>query len=204
MSAFKLYYTPTSCGAANFLAATIGGLEFDSEVVDLATHKTKSGVDFYTINSKGNVPTIVFPDGSMLNENVATLTYLADTGNAQLAPKEGTPERYRYLNHIGFVTSELHKGVGALFNPSLSPEAREAAKAVAVKKIGLLVDILDGGKKKFLNGKTLSAADLYAYIVLSWSGFLGIPLTAEAQAYHDGIKAIDAVKKAHAVLAAAQ
>ena len=107
MPSFKLYYTPTSCGAANFLTATIGGLDFDSEVVDLASHKTKSGVDFYTINPKGNVPTIVFPDGSMLNENVATLTYLADTGDAGLTPAEGTPERYQYLNHVGFVANKV-------------------------------------------------------------------------------------------------
>ncbi len=205
MSRFKLYYTPTSCGAASFIAATMGGLEFDSEVVDLASHKTKSGADFYAINPKGNVPTIVFPDGSILNENVAALTYLADTGNAHLAPKEGTPERYQYLNQIGFVATELHKGVGALFNSSLSPEAREAAKANAVKKIDQLVNcLLDGGKKSFLNGKTLSVADLYAYIVLSWSGFVGIPLSAQAQAYFDGIKANEAVQKGHAAIAALQ
>lgn len=204
MSTFKLYYTPTSCGAANFLAASIGGLQFDSETVDLATHKTKSGADFYGINPKGNVPTIVLPDGSILNENVATLTYLADKGNAGLAPKEGTPERYQYLNHVGFVATELHKGVGALFNPGLSPEAREAQKGIAGKKIDQLVALLDGGKKSFLNGKSLSAADLYAYIVLSWTGYLGITLSAEAQKYFDGIKANEAVQKAHAAITAAQ
>jgi hypothetical protein len=79
---FKLYYTPTSCGAASFIAATLGGLVFDSEQVDLATHRTQSGADFYTINPHGNVPTIVLPDGSILNENVAVLTYIADKGAA--------------------------------------------------------------------------------------------------------------------------
>jgi glutathione S-transferase len=204
MPMFKLYYTPTSCGAANFLTATIGGLQFDSETVDLSSHKTKSGTDFYAVNPKGNVPTIVFADGSILNENVATLTYLADTGNAQLAPKEGTPERYAYLNQLAFVASELHKSVGALFNPALSPEAREAAKAQASKKIDHLVSgLLDGGSRRFLNGKTLSAADLYAYIVLSWTGFLGIPLSG-AQVYFDSIKANEAVQQAHTVMAALQ
>jgi glutathione S-transferase len=204
MPAFKLYYTPTSCGAANFLAASIGGLEFDSEVVDLPTHKTKSGADFYSINPKGNVPTIVFADGSVLNENVATLTYLADAGKAHLAPKEGTPERYAYLNHVGFVATELHKGVGALFNSKLTEEAKTAAKANARKKIDYLVTLLDGGKKPFLNGKTLSAADLYAYIVLSWTGFLGLELPAAAQTYFDGIKANEAVQAGHAAIAALQ
>ena len=202
MAMFKLYYTPTSCGAANFLAATIGGLTFDSEIVDLATHKTQSGTDFYSINPKGNVPTIVLSDGSILNENVATLTYLADQGNASLAPKEGTPERYQYLNHLAFVSTELHKGVGALFDPSLSPEARDVAKASANKKIEQLMVLLDGGKKKYLNGKTLSAADLYAYIVLSWAGFLGIDLSPHAKVYFDYIKANQHVQKGHAVISA--
>jgi glutathione S-transferase len=204
MTSFKLYYTPTSCGAANFLAASIGGLTFDSETVDLATHKTKSGADFYAVNPKGNVPTIAFADGTILNENVATLTYLADHGNAGLSPKEGTIERYAYLNDVAFVASELHTGVGALFNPTLSPEAREGAVANALRRIEKLMVRLDGGKKSFLNGKSLSAADLYAYIVLSWTGFLGITLPANAQAYFDGIKANEHVQKGHAAMATLQ
>ncbi len=202
MSAFKIYYTPTSCGAASFIAATIGGLTFDSETVDLATHKTQSGADFYKVNPKGNVPTVAFPDGSILNENVATLTYLADQGNAGLAPAEGTPERYQYLCHIAFVTSELHPGVGALFNSSLSPEAREAASKNALARIDKFTALLDG--KSFLNGNSLSAADIYAYIVLSWTGFLGLTLTPAAQAYFDGIKANDGIQKGHAAIAAQQ
>lgn len=199
---FKLYYTPTSCGAANFLTAQIGGLTFDSETVDLATHKTKSGVDFYAINPKGNVPTLALSDGSILNENVATLTYLADAGNAGLAPKEGSLERYRYLNDLGFVASELHPAFGALFNPKLTAEAREAALANAGRRVDKLVTLLEGGKRRFLNGASLSAADVYAYIVLSWVGHLGITLPAPAQAYFDGLNDNEAIKKATATMKA--
>lgn len=201
---FKLYYTPTSCGAANFLAAQIGGLTFDSETVDLATHKTKSGVDFYSINPKGNVPTVAFSDGTILNENVATLTYLADAGNAGLSPKEGTPERYRYLNDMGFVASELHPAFGPLFNPQLTGEARAAAVANVLRRVDKLVTLLEGGKRSFLNGKSLSAPDLYAYIVLSWSVPLGITLPPAAQAYCDGLKGNEAIQKAYATMTASQ
>lgn len=201
--AFKLFYTPTSCGAANYITATLGGLEFDSEVVDLRTHKTKSGVNFYDINPKGNVPTIVFDDGTMLNENVATLTFLADIGTGGLAPKEGTPDRYHYLNDIGFVASELHKAFGALFVSSLSDEARGAAKANASKKVEQFLNFLDGGKKRYLNGSSLSAADIYAYIVLGWSKSLGIELPAAAHAYVERIKADPRVAQAQAAIAGA-
>lgn len=201
---FKLYYTPTSCGAANYLAARIGGLTFDAETVDLATHKTKSGVDFYSINPKGNVPTVAFSDGTILNENVATLTYLADAGSAGLAPKEGTPERYRYLNDIAFVASELHPAFGSLFNPQLTGEARAAAMANVQRRVDKLMTLLEGGKRRFLNGTSLSAADLYAYIVLSWSGPLGVTLPPAAQAYCDALKSNEAIQKAYATMTAAQ
>lgn len=203
MANFKLFYTPTSCGAASFITATMGGLTFDSEIVDLGTHKTKSGADFYGINPKGNVPTIKFEDGSLLNENVATLTYLADAGNANLAPKEGTPERYQYLNNLAFVSTELHKGVGALFNSTLSDDAKAAAKKTAALKIEQLVKMLDASKSSFFGGTAPNAADIYAYIVLSWTGYLGVPLTGEAQSYFDALSANEGIKKGLAAIAAA-
>lgn len=72
---------------------------------------------------------------------------------------------------------------------------------MAGKKIEQLVRLLDG--KPYLNGTSLSAADIYAFIVLGWSGFLGLTLPAAAQAYVDGIKSNEAMKKALASLAAA-
>ncbi len=74
----KLYYTATSCGAASFITAVTNGLKIDTELVELSTHKTASGADFYAINPKGNVPALVLADGTVLNENVAVLQYLAD------------------------------------------------------------------------------------------------------------------------------
>ena len=59
----KLYYTSTSCGAASFIAAVAAGLKIDAEQVDLSTHKTSSGADFYAINPKGNVPALITNDG---------------------------------------------------------------------------------------------------------------------------------------------
>lgn len=200
MANFKLYYTPTSCGAASFLTATLGGVDFESETVNLGTHKTASGADFYGINPKGNVPTVAFDDGSILNENVASLTFLGDQGNAGLTPKEGTPERYQYLNHVAFINSEVHPGFGPFFNPKLTPEGRAAADKNLQGRLGKLEKMLNG--KSYLNGKSLSAADVYAYVVLSWAGFAGVTLPAAIQAYFDGLKANPGLQKAHAAMAA--
>jgi len=74
----KLYYTPTSCGAASFISMVAAGLELDVEQVHLDCHKTATDADFFTINPKGNVPCLVFDDGTILNENVSVLQYIAD------------------------------------------------------------------------------------------------------------------------------
>ena len=46
--------------------------------MDIGTKKTASGADFYSINPKGNVPTLVLDDGYVINENVASLSYITD------------------------------------------------------------------------------------------------------------------------------
>jgi len=74
----KLYYTSTSCGAASFIAAFAAGVNLETEQVDIGTHKTNSGKDYYAINPKGNVPALVLEDGTVLNENAAVLQYIAD------------------------------------------------------------------------------------------------------------------------------
>jgi hypothetical protein len=98
---------PTSCGAANYIAAHIAGVQFDSEEVNIRTHVTASGTDFYKINPKGNVPALVLSNGVLLNENGASLQYIADQApEKQLAPKNGTVERYQ-LAVLALATGRL-------------------------------------------------------------------------------------------------
>ena len=74
----KLYYTTSSCGAASFIAAVAAGVHIDTEQVDIRTHVTTSGADFYKINPKGNVPALILDDGTLLNEGAAVLQFIAD------------------------------------------------------------------------------------------------------------------------------
>ena len=136
----KLYYTPTSCGASSFICAHIKGLKMDCEVVDLMTHITESGVDFYTINPKGNVPTIVLDDGTVLNENITCLEYIADqTSGPSLAPDRDSNERYKLMQILSFLSSELHSSIGLLFNPnSKEGQIRKFVKSVFDKKMHYL------------------------------------------------------------------
>lgn len=76
----KLYYTPTSCGSASFIAAVAAGLHIEAEQItkDGDARITASGADFRIINPKGNIPTLVIDNGTILNEGAAVLQYIAD------------------------------------------------------------------------------------------------------------------------------
>ena len=68
----KLYYAPGACSLAAHIVADEGDVRLQLEKVDLKSHKTENGQDYYAINPKGYVPTIQLDDGSTLTENVAS------------------------------------------------------------------------------------------------------------------------------------
>lgn len=76
-----MYYTPTSCGSASFIAALAAGVNIECEQVDLSSHQTASGSEFFSINPKGNVPALVYNDGTVLNEGAAVIQWIADQVN---------------------------------------------------------------------------------------------------------------------------
>jgi glutathione S-transferase len=195
----KLYYTPTSCGASSFICAYISRLDFECEVVDLATHTTESGIDFYSINPKGNVPCIVLDDGSILNENISCLEYIADISNSNLAPKQRTIERYKLNQLLSFLASELHSSIGMFFNPnSKDIFVRTFLKSVFDKKMEYLQKNILNDDKKFVFGDKFTIVDSYLHIILSWLGYVGLNLNDYpiANKYYNGICNIDIVKKA--------
>lgn len=175
----KLYYTPTSCGAASFIAALAAQVPLSTEQVDIREHKTSSGADFYQINPKGNVPALVLDDGTVLNENVAVLQYIADLVNhsfpislsfnrvltntqqnpGKVAGVNGTLERAVLQNILAYLASEVHPSIGGLFNPTIGEEVKHYLKANASKKLAYLdLHLLRGGKN-FLLGDSFTIAD---------------------------------------------
>lgn len=197
----KLYYTPTSCGASSFICAHISNLNFDCEVVDLMTHKTESGLDFYKINPKGNVPCIVLDNGDILNENITCLEYIADisSNKYQLAPLCQTIERYKLSQILSFIASELHATIGLLFNPaSREGTIREFVINNLDRKMKYLEKYLLNDNKQYVFGNYFTIADSYLHIVLSWTGYVGVDLNKYqvAKNYYDNICNLEEVKKA--------
>ena len=171
----KLYYSPGACSLSPHIVLLEAGLPFTLEKVNLKTKVSESGQDYTKINSKGGVPALVLDDGRVLTEGPAVVQYLADQKpDSGLAPRAGTFERYQLMEILNYITSELHKSFGALFNPNISADWKAAALAGLDSKFQWLTGHL--GTKTYVMGETFTVADAYLFTVLSWSSHLNIDL----------------------------
>lgn len=171
----KLYFSPGACSMAPHIVLREAGYRFDLDKLDRATKHTASGEDYTQINPNGYVPTLRLDDGQVLTEGSVIMQYLADQKpDAGLAPKAGTLERYRLMEWLNFISSEVHKTLGALFNPKITPEWKEDRVALFGRRCDHLARAL--GNKPYLMGDKFSIADAYLYTVLSWTGFLKVDM----------------------------
>ncbi len=171
----KLYYTPGACSLAPHIAAREAGLEVQLDKVDLAGKTTESGGDYYAVNAKGAVPALEMDDGQVLTENAIVLQYIADQApGSNLVPASGLA-RWRLLELVNYIATELHKGFSPLFDPRITPEAREATVAALSKKFDFLQRQI--GDRPYLTGETFTIADAYAYAILNWTNLHRVDLS---------------------------
>jgi glutathione S-transferase len=170
----KLYYSPAACSLAPHIVAREAGLDIELEKVDLGSKKTESGRDYLTINPKGAVPALEIDGGEVLTENAVVLQYLADKSPPQLGLPEGM-ERWRFLELLHFIATELHKGFAPLFHPRTGKEGREIVTENLSKRFDILERQL--GDQPYLTGDKFTIADAYAYTVLSWSKIQNIDMS---------------------------
>jgi glutathione S-transferase len=164
----KLYYSPGACSLSPHIVLRELGLPYELEKVDIRTHTTASGKDFYTINPKGYVPAVQLDDGRVLTEGPAVVQYLANLKpEAKLAPACGTFEREQLQEWLNYIGTEVHKTFGLLFHSDLPAGFREQTIANVGKKLDFLAKHLNG--RKFLLGDAFSVADAYLFTILRWT-----------------------------------
>ena len=172
----KLYYSPGACSLSPHIALREAGLPFTLHKVDLGSKKVDADGDYTKVNGKGYVPALELDNGQVLTEGPAIVQYVADQKpDAGIAPAAGTMERYKLQEWLNFITAELHKAMGSMFNPAQTPEWKEAVKATLSKRLDWLSKQLEG--KNYLMGETFSVADAYLFTVLGWAAHVGFDLS---------------------------
>lgn len=163
----ELYYSKGACSLAPRIVINQLGLKSKYTAVDLKTKKTENGDDFLQINPKGSVPVLVTDNGDILTENAVILQYLANQKDKSLLYSENDMKHYRLLEWINFVATDMHKGVGILFNPVLSQEDKDKIFIPIIKsKLKFLNKHLQ--THKYLMGNEFSLPDAYLFVILNW------------------------------------
>jgi glutathione S-transferase len=195
----KLYYAPGACSLSPHIVAEEAGIPLELEQVDLKTHKTKHGQDFYAIFPKGYVPALQLDDGTVLGEGPAIVQYLADLRpDSKLAPANGTIERYKLQEWLTFINSEIHKSFAPLFGAS-SDEVKKEAIARIAKRMAYVNEQVAG--KHFLLGGEFTVADAYMFVMLTWANHLKLDMSTSAN-LHAYFARIASRPKVHAAMKA--
>ena len=160
----KLYYAPGACSLADHIALIEADLKADLVRVDLKGHKLDDGGSLYDVTPKGYVPILELDDGARLTENVAILAYIADRYPA-LAPP-GELGRYRLLEMLAYIATEVHKAFHPLFHADDGEAARTRARETIAKRLAFLAGELQG---PYLFAEKATVADAYLFVMLTWA-----------------------------------
>ena len=165
----KLYYSPGACSQAPHIILHETGLSHDAERVDLKTKKLEDGGDYLAVNPKGAVPALRLDSGEVLTENAVILQYLGDRAAwPEVLPPMGDFRRYRVLEAVNFITTELHKRFGLfLFNPDATDEMKQRAIGDIGKKLDYVEKEMGAGP--YLMGEELTLPDAYLFVITGWT-----------------------------------
>ena len=193
----KLYYSPGACSLSPHIALIEAGLAFQPVLASTKTHQLQDGTDYYGINPLGYVPMLELDDGTLLREGPAIVQYIADLApNKNLAPANGTLQRYRLQEWLTFIGTEIHKGFSPLFNAATPDEY----KTIAKDKLASRLKWVDGelAHKPYLMGEHFTVADGYLFTVTNWTKPTGVDISpyANVQAWHARVGARPAVQEA--------
>ena len=190
----KLYYSPGACSQAPHILLHEIGLEHDAERVDLKTKTLENGSDYLKINPKGAVPALELVSGEVLTENAVILQYLGDrTAWPEVLPPLGNFRRYRVLELLNFITTELHKRFSFLFNREATDEFKTFVKGDLGKKLSWIDQRLGDGP--FLMGDELTLPDCYLFVMTRWADkMLGLDQWPNLRCFHERMMQRDSVR----------
>ncbi|MFZ6675210.1 glutathione transferase GstA [Undibacterium sp. Xuan67W] len=175
----KLYYSQGACSLSAHIALYEAGLTFEAIPAPTKTHKLPDGTDFYNINPLGYVPLLELDDGRRLHEGPAIVQYIADqVPEKNLAPANGTFERYKLQEWLTFIGTELHKNFAPLFKPGTPVETKAAASDQLKSRLAWVDGELAG--KDYLLGDHFSVADGYLFNVTNWAHLVGLDISGFA------------------------
>ena len=194
----KLFYSKGSCALVVRIILKELGLTCQYEAVNLKTKMTETGKDFYAINPKGSVPVLQFKHGDVLTENAVILQFLADDSkSSKLLPPIGDFERYRVLEWLNYITTEIHKTFSCLFNTGMPEAAKEGFFIPSIHgKLSYVNAQLED--KTYLVSEHFTLPDAYLFVMILYAFHFNIDIAAwpHLSSYYTLLKSRLSIKQA--------
>jgi glutathione S-transferase len=108
-------------------------------------------------------------------------------------PPLGQFRRYRVLELLNFITTELHKRFGFLFNPNATDEFKQFIITDLKKKLDYIDEKLGSGP--FLMGEDLTLPDTYLFVIAGWTEkMIGLDQWHNLRAFRERMLKRDSVR----------
>lgn len=167
-----LYLMPGSCALSCHIALEWTDADYDVELLDLeAVHGDK----FKQVNPKGKVPAIREPDGWILTEALAILSWIGDRWPQARRFGSDPRQRSKVLEALSELTGEMHPAFAPLHVPGrfvTDAAAEDSAREAAVTRVRGHYDrwnaALQG--RETVVGDRYGIADAYLFALCRWTG----------------------------------
>ena len=173
----RLYHEIRGCSLAVDIVARELGIPLELIWVDVPRKLLPDGSDYYRINAKGQVPALELPEGGYLTEGAIIMQYLADQRpESDMCAPVGTLQRYRIMEWMSFIASDLHKGAFMPLIKKVTPaDYRPIARGLVSSRLQWLDDHL--ADREYLTGPTFTIADAHCYTIAMWTAYQGIDVS---------------------------
>ncbi len=174
----KLYSSPLACSGAAHMVLIELGISHTIEFVDIyrQPHELVSnGALYKTLNPNDAVPALELDSGELLTEVGVIMQLLCDRSpESSLLPRAGTLERYRVMEWLSYVGSEVHKTIGPLFNPAMPEAAKALHRQNLHRRLGYIEHRL--ATSPHLAGTEYTIADAYLFVMIGWPPYFKVDL----------------------------
>lgn len=177
MVPMKLYHEVRGCSLAVDIVARELGIPLDLIWVDVPRKLLPDGSNYYDVNPKGQVPALELPNGEYLTEGAVIMQYLADQRpESGLCAPAGSLARYRIMEWMSFIASDLHKGGFMPLLKKVTPDDyRPIARQLVLARLQWLNEHL--ADREYLTGSRFTIADAHCYTIAMWTAYQGIDVS---------------------------
>jgi len=186
-----------SGSAAVELALEVANIPY--RIIEAATWEPSTQMDaLRKVNPLAQIPTLVFPDGSIMTESVAILIHLGLQAPAGLLLPEDEAARAQAIRGLVFIAANCYSAISISDYPERwtsdpSEAALNALRAGTRARLhanwNIFADTFPA--RPFLSGDKPGALDFLAAVVTRWSGTRA-HLQADRPAFHETLQRIEA------------